>query len=902
MRKLCFGFVILLTALDAKAMEGSNTTTPSSITLYEVLKKEKDNRGDFVRKITNDLKQCTNGRMLELKYLPVKASYWWDRYPGEMRFKMVTDKLKPLNIDIKNGSSVYDREIPYTIYSSKKGFQFNDTKNVPINSGLFLNSEKMTREKLSFFYDRQYKDLESDLPKNIQSWVDYRKDIGFDKKLDTYPSVFHMIDVVKRLKSDELPEPTSCPISSKMVQSENPSSVIERHVQKIFSQPYFKDFYSQNHPLTHIIIDHLNKLLVFAQNNRFKASNNPEYKKSVMYDKIMHHIDQIIYLMSAFEIDLTNNISRIKGTEEWDNQLIPQNPYILYVQFYEIINDLLYLLMNLEDMYSLEDFDQIISSSYINRFPVLDNLKKSQDIAIHSYPARSGMEAFVNSVMSMGYVPGSIPVNDKVGGFQNTLYFEIDTLNNEYLNNHKRTDNKQRKWIFMFTKELNETSLKQARESISKEYAADLIQDAIKQPGSGELNIALERFLSIKQTYEQADQAYEALLDADSSDEEVEYDEARYKHEEENLKRLKENYENAEKDFDNKVYEEFFVINKDYINTISQQIQRGERVTAKPVFLDFRGLSPYEKEQIDRKMKQELINFIVSEINKNVDFILPFIKFNNGMGIIILSEALQPQDDNLLFTTTSDGYMRYFDAVPGIQSGMTTDTIDILNDQKKLDQLYTIINSKKFVQKNVFSIKSPFIILWDTTVEVDDGPSYRLIEKFKEEIKSGDVIFILYKSLQKYANLGVGKTKAGAVTVIGKESEYLTQIMNNLKRYSDDVFSKGRKKDYSFMTFLYERVKLPQDRTSKDNELLYYLATKEHAEKIAKSNPRYGISGGCLFISTSQLDNLGLPYSDTFGFAIPTTTNITGTSPIKRISVGLDPKGLEASLYAVPGS
>ena len=84
--------------------------------LQNLLDEERSQRGYFIRSLIKDLKQCSNQKLLALNYLPLKASYWWDRKLDSRTWHVTNDvdfhNYKDFLIDRKFRSSVYDREGP----------------------------------------------------------------------------------------------------------------------------------------------------------------------------------------------------------------------------------------------------------------------------------------------------------------------------------------------------------------------------------------------------------------------------------------------------------------------------------------------------------------------------------------------------------------------------------------------------------------------------------------------------------------------------------------------------------------------------------------------------------------------------------------------------------------------
>lgn len=192
----------------AIGMQESTSITPNP-QLLEKLKKildeEKANKGTFIKKIMDDLKDCTDGKMVELNYLTLKSSYWWDQIPATMVDfvpKFTPEKFndrKILSIDRKFQSSVYDREQPFIICSDEETVQLGEHN---CKKRSFVNSWNSARDKIKFFTREDILETRGikshKIPDYLKGIVDYG--VGINTKYDTYPSVFQMMKTLKTVK------------------------------------------------------------------------------------------------------------------------------------------------------------------------------------------------------------------------------------------------------------------------------------------------------------------------------------------------------------------------------------------------------------------------------------------------------------------------------------------------------------------------------------------------------------------------------------------------------------------------------------------------------------------------------------------------------------------------------
>ena len=147
------------------------------------------------------------------------------------------------------------------------------------------------------------------------------------------------------------------------------------------------------------------------------------------------------------------------------------DPYYLYYQLYEVINDLLFTLFYMDAPYLLSDFDTILSQTYIDRIPVLEKMRKN-DIVIKSFPMRSGMDAFANATMAINHVPQDVSIAPKVNGFSNRIYFEIDDVINLF---DRRTNRTKTSYI-----SLREKLSSENKEKIKDAFIRAFIRDSVK--------------------------------------------------------------------------------------------------------------------------------------------------------------------------------------------------------------------------------------------------------------------------------------------------------------------------------------------------------------------------------------------------------------------------------------
>lgn len=812
----------------------ASQSTPSE-ELKKVLLEAKQDKKAFITRISKGLKQCTNGKMLELDHLTVKSSYWWDETPFKIN-AIVKDKEFPqinisklLIIDRKERSSIYDRETPFVPWG--QDIQ-TILKNFNLSNDSFVNDWNSAIAKRALFSKNDTS--ENKTPPELKGIVDYG--FYYKKSLDTYPSIYQMLDVLKTLKYESKtfppasPESTSCSVDSRNIRSQQPSQVIVDQLDSLFAKPYYQVFTGQNHPLNKIMQDHLKKLHAMASQGQINGNplaHSKGYNPSIMYNKILQYVDYVIFLLSAFDMDMDKKICTIKESEGWSD--IPVNQaYNLYVQFYEVINDLLFLLMSLENPYDTNQFDQILSKTYASRFPVLNELYHNNDIHMKSYPARSGMDAFAGSCLSLGYVPQDISIAPKVASLENTMYYEITSLIRQYPHRGQERS-------FLSIETDNNEVISVVRQAVLETYIDMFIKKSTKERGRSP-KLSLDEYLEKVITLFNAQKFY-------GENDEDEDDDGRPV-----IVELGDEEDNDEFSLEKRVYQEILKnINVDTL--MPATLLNGKSIIEVPMFITSRS-----------------------------GFYKAFLKKYNN----ILDEMEGDFDDDLYRYAIETHFN--LDTHYSMSSGMTTDTVDLSDDPNYLNRLKTKIELIRGIKQQWQPTKDPFVMVWDTTMEIDQGPVYKLMEHYKSQIERGEVVFILFKSLQKYANLGIGKSKAGAITLIGKESPFVRSISERLSTYGETVFK--RSQDYALMTFFYDRLNNPQFQ---DNEAFYFQSVRNHAQAIYQRSKNLGhmISGGCLFSRERTCNGL---YADTFGFAVPTQTHIEGG--LCRYSVGLDPKGL----------
>ncbi len=807
--------------------QGMNNTPLDSerqtlIELRKVLKEEKEKKGTFIKKIISSLKECTNGKMLELQYFAIKSSYWWDKEPKPSGF-FETDKFhdeKELIIDHKFLSPVYDRDIRG---NGANSFPIRFEK-YNLDTTKFLNSWESVKEKLKFFYNEDL--APNTIPGSLKEIMGSCNKIKhWEDSLDMYPSVYQMIRALKTLDYEKKEETQRCPASSREISGKHPSQVILEGVDAILKQGYYNHFIKQNHPLSKIVQNHLEKLKYKAEQMHFKPTHKQtnEYAQPILYCKILKQMDYTIQLMSAFDIDMDAGQCNIPGSDGWGDDK-PRNTYYLYAQLYEVFNDLLFLLLSVNNQYDQKDFDNFLTQAYINRFPIFAELNNHKDLLVASYPMRSGMDAFANACMAIGHAPNDVSVAPKVKNLENTVYYEISNLIEDHPNRGEM------KAAVFFSQKPNLEEKEHIKDIFIKNFANSIIKRAMRinsqiKPSDN------DRFYS----YIEMIVSY---LEDDITDNKL--------------------YDFSKSDF-------------------------------KAIMSETYKISESEKEPIKNLLFTELKKifskhdiFSLKEIGKEYYFEVPMFMIDKRGRTSQDPTVLENFNDLLTNVPLVENSFIIENKHHSITTGMTTDTVNISHDSAFMDNLYKKINQIRNLKQNWNPSEEPFIILWDTTMEIDKGPCYYLMDKLREEIESGKVIFLLFKSLQKYANLGIGKTKAGVVTLVGKKTPIVENINNKLAGYGKDVFSHSH--EYALMTFFYDPFK------QQDNEVLYYQATQKNAQKIYNSDPtKYTISSGCLFTSEDPTKT-GMPYSDTFGFAIPTVAPLRDLS---RYSVGLNPKGLE---------
>lgn len=1028
-------------------------TTPSQPQLLEKLKsilnQEKIKKGSFVKTIIDDLKDCTSGKMVELNYLTIKSSYWWDSSPFAERIsykkrvdkckeiiaqisqdyrkprpreddasfqgilndalielrnfpedekndsqdsleifmqKLTTlledeqldevgedledrfnpliiykkevggyfqtffnpedfNKMKGLIIDRKYRSSIYDRELPFTIKSSSDplglgGSTFDRSKFVnswtsaqeKINffkgekiekigsyKEQLITCEKIIRELLGYYISnmmlfdpdtrvafdniinraneklkelaendtqnsldplenlmtdlanqlahlfnikeldpkgnplemyKSYKDkiLQNQIPKNLEGTIDYGVDFGksLNKSLDTFPSIYQM---TKAAKASKYETKTSCSVRSRKIENTPPCDVILNAVNKIFESDYFKILSQKNHPLNIIIKDHLEKIRYKAQQKLFKQDGGQkEYKRAVIYNKILKNIGAIIELMSVFNIDMTKGQCEIPDAAddsiEWKNNK-PTDPYYVYAQLYELFNDLLFLLMYLDDPYTITDFDRILTETYVDRVPLFATLKKKGDVFVASYPMRSGMDAFVNSSMAIGHAPQDISIAPKVGTLENPVYYEISELLKGYPNRGEQ------KFFVTLNKLPGQEEINKIKNAFIESYVQAQI-DKLMVPTHAPIVTNREQInIGNKKRFEDFKDKIKIYFNE------------------------KKSYDNAEK----YVYYTSVLENNEEFESLKNEaknyfISEINSIPDNESLFHIKTIGNYTYLEIPMFMKSGFYG--VDKDGKETNKLLPSF-----------GKSFQGLMDNYFVV----------DKHSSITTGITTDSVDLSGKTNYIDKLYRKIDQIIKIKQAWNGSPDPFVILWDVTLEIDQAPCYFLMEKFQDDIESGKIVFVLFKSLQKYANLGIGKSKAGVVTMVGKKTPFVGKIHAKLAEYGKDVFS--QRQEYALMTFFYDRFDKETNKPLfQDNEKFYFDATKMQAKRIFDKSKesgdinQYMISSGCLFspISTNLENSKRISYADTFGFAIPTKV---GVGDLIRYSVGLNPKGLQ---------
>lgn len=882
--------LIFLCATITKTMGTDAPIPPDSIVLDKlrnIIISEENKEGTFIKTLVHDLKECTNGKMIELSYFKVKSSYWWDKRP------YINHSFEPHNfnsekiiiIDNKFRSSVYDRDLHDKTDTIRSFF---DQQKIDVD--YLMNSWESGKQKAKFF---QNMDVDwNPIPKSLKEIMG----CGYNgrKLLDTYPSIYQMLRAYKTLKY-ETKAPTKCLEKS----TEDPSEVILNGVNNILGHDTYNRFKQQNHPLSQIVQGHLRKLKHKAEEKHFKPNiEKAEYQKPILYRQILQKMGDLIQLMSVFDIDIDKGMCNIPGSNEWGTDKSSKS-YYLYVQLYEVINDLLFLLMSVENPYTQQDFDTFLTESYIRRFPIFKDLSTNKDILMASYPMRSGMDAIVNASMAIGHAPQGISIAPKVGFLENTIYFEIDDLLTNYphrgdmkspvfLTKNPDTELKARidnailqayvenQIDLNIPADLEHVDLKIVKKIGIQEYIAELINSfkankaleglylidwQIENVGSHEdlISLAKETLTEFTMYYVKLNniqpdvQAGNVVLHEIQKfglkiDQIPKID----------VKETSDSLRKVLQELSESLYDNFYVALVYNLYPFMRYLEKQQQRSAKKMVFDELKKSLPEKNM-----------FVVNEIGGEPYIEVPLFMTKNPNFFPKLIELFPDIIGN---TFTLDKYH-------AMTSGMTTDTVDPSHDPAFMEKLHHKINQIRQLKQSWNPSEEPFIILWDTTMEIDQGPGYALMEKFRAEIESGKIAFVLAKSLQKYANLGVGKSKAGVVTLVGKRGPVVENIHNKLTSYGRDVFS--NRHEYSLMTFFFEPY-------GQDNEKFYYQAVRKHAQKLQGDCM---ISGGCLFTKHPH-PNWDIPYSYTFGFAIPTAIDVRENS-LRRYSVGLNPLGLQ---------
>lgn len=918
---LLFSFIGIAADIQINHEEngGQALNTQALEKLTKILREEKAKRGSFIKEIKEDLKECTNGKMVELDFLTLKSSYWWDRRAYLGNYASVSNnKKKPLSIDHKFRSSTYSRSEVYNLLPQTLALGGNSWE-----TDKFVNSWNSVRAKLKFFnLSHLPKNQPMPIPKSLEGIVDYGISSDYAAQLDLTPSIFQ---IIKAIKTDKFATKKPCAIPYQQ-SGKDISEVILTEIDNILNSEYYGKFLMQNHPLNLIIQDHILKIMYKAMEKQFNENTHSESNRSDLYEKILKNMGGIIELMSVFSIDMDNEICELRNSHDWDEFAL-DDPYYLYYQLYEIFNDLLFLLMYLDDPYTISDFDRILTQNSVERFPIFAELKNNNAILMASYPMRSGMDAFVNASMAIGHVPEDIAIAAKVNGLENKAYYELGLLAKLYQKNHRTEQNR----VFVALKR----QLTKEEENLLEDtiFTAVINDKFVDKNKTTPLSVEkINYFLSKKSVNIRKLQAHIQINIANNSDHNFQF-----------LKNLGRKIWIGSSEISLKselrnftISEIKKILNVDNLFPIINY--NGQYYLEMPGFLmrnlqqnsNLYSLLNDPKNVFDISFDISQItgittglttdSMVISDDIEHVNKL--YIKFNHILNIkqvwkdsanriricmdVIKETAEVYKKIENLQNNVLNKYLIMLDRFQVNIAHGSAEKIDQIMKDLSLDLKMMFENSGqqftydplKYYAARKNNNTTPWTILWDITMEVDQGPCYSLINKFRDDIESGKIVFILFKSLQKYANLGVGKSKAGVVTLVGKRSPFVEETHNKLMKYGKEAFS--HRQEYALMIFFFDRFGKEKQVLFQDNEKIYFQATKKHALKIfnkslASSDDCFSISAGCLFVSDSYIEFRDsanpLPFADTFGFAIPTKT-IIANSPY-RFSVGLNPKGLQ---------
>lgn len=877
----CFVLGLSL-AMDAPKVS-QETLLQASEKLRDILKEEKAEKGSFIKKIVADLKNCTSGKMVELSFLTLKSAYWWDESPKEGRKFNPQDfnskNKKILSIDHKFRSSIYDREEPFYICS-------HNIK--PIKNGDYIckkerlvNSWKSAQQKNIFYNKFSYEDKSHKLPEHLKGILAYGAPINI--YTDTYPSIFQ---IMRALKTDKYKEKEACSFASKEIEKQPASMAILTEVNTLLDSGFYQRFVKQNHPLNKIIQDHLRKIKYKAKKKKFKSDrDNPSenYNRSIIYHKIIANMGILIELMSVFDIDMDLQTCDLPNVIDWQDTK-PEDAYYLYVQLYEVFNDLLFLLLSLDDPYQVADFDAILTQNFVNRFPLFADLNKNDNILIASYPMRSGMDAFMNASMAIGHAPQDFSLAPKALGLTNSVYFQIDIL----LKSFKYNREKKLFASLRYSPPVKEMNI--IRKSFIEAYAQDQVENRIIQEDNKKSFI--DDFMK--------EDDLEKVLPLSNLDGEtyleiplfmVDY--LKTKNDSEML-RAKTVLSLLSSSIGGLIHNHF-VIDK-YLSLTTGMTADTALPGNNQVFIEdlYRRINQIIKTKNEWNIHDDKIDLCLNIIN---DIKTKYAYLDNeNLGHIldsIESDVVAPYLTKL-DTLGNNILVLPNDLLRDFMTELTGELNSRLLDVR-MKLTYNPLEAYEGIEKYT---PDPFVLLWDITLETNEGPCYQMMDKFRQEIESGRVVFVLFKSLQKYANLGIGKSKAGMVMLVGKKSPFVEKIHKKLTEYGNDVFLQHQ--DYALITFFYDRFEEGTNRVLfQDNEVLYHKAIKQHANRIlaqsmaVKNDNSYTATDGFLFNERpyeGAYCDPNISFAGTFGFAIPTKAYIGDF--ICRYSVGLNPRGL----------
>ena len=265
-----------------------------------------------------------------------------------------------------------------------------------------------------------------------------------------------------------------------------------------------------------------------------------------------------------------------------------------------------------------------------------------------------------------------------------------------------------------------------------------------------------------------------------------------------------------------------------------------DKFSAKPfpwANIDFNTQGSESSEQIMTEIESRFL----AEIKKQDSYQNLFVA-EEYQGTHFLQIPANLGTQRALFNTVKKDFsvlidMFSIDDHPSLISGMTADTMDLSQDHNYVKSLFEKITHIKNIKTAKLRSTKPFVIIWDTTLEIYQGPCYAMIERFRPEIEKGEMVFILIKSLQKYASLGVGKIKAGVTTLIGHKNS-IQSIDTELSKQAQDIWSR-QASELSLMVFYYDRFIKKDNQVQavvglQDNESVYYAATVKHAKKNSR--------------------------------------------------------------------